>query len=96
MPADLLLELAASLTRQGQRVAVLARSTLQPVLQGLVWVAAPHTAPEYAHDLYSNLRALDEAGCDALLVEEPPLSAEWAAVRDRLVRAAAGEEQDDT
>jgi L-threonylcarbamoyladenylate synthase len=96
MAPDLLLELAASLTRQGQRVAVLARSALQPVLPGIVWIAAAHTAPQYAHDLYANLRQLDEAGCDALLVEEPPATPEWAAVRDRLTRAAAGGEEQDT
>ena len=41
MEGDLLLELAATLTRQGKRVAVLARSALQPLLTGVVWVAAP-------------------------------------------------------
>jgi L-threonylcarbamoyladenylate synthase len=90
MEADLLLELAASLMRQGRRVAVLARSTLQPVLPGLTWIAAPQDAAGYAHDLYSNLRHLDEAGCDALLVEALPARPEWAAVQDRLNRAAAG------
>jgi L-threonylcarbamoyladenylate synthase len=96
MGPDLVLELAASLMRQGKRVAVLARSALQPVLPGIVWIAAASAAVEYAHDLYANLRALDEAGCDALLVEEPPLTSEWAAVRDRLMRAAAGGEEGDT
>jgi L-threonylcarbamoyladenylate synthase len=87
---DLLLELAATLTRQGQRVAVLARSALQPVLTGLTWIAAPADVHAYAHDLYANLRTLDAAGCDALLVEQLPQRAEWAAVNDRLLRAAAG------
>jgi L-threonylcarbamoyladenylate synthase len=88
--ADLLLELAASLTRQGKRVAVLARSTLQPLLPGLIWISAPHDAPAYAHDVYSHLRTLDAAGCDAILVEKLPQRPEWAAVNDRLGRAAAG------
>lgn len=92
--ADLLLELAASLTRQGKRVAVLARSALQPLLPGLVWIAAPFDAQGYAHDLYANLRRLDEAGCDTILVEEPPQDPPWAAIKDRLVRAAAGVEED--
>jgi L-threonylcarbamoyladenylate synthase len=90
MEGDLLLELAASLTRQGKRVAVLARSALQPLLSGLTWIAAPHDAKAYAHDLYANLRALDAAGCDAMLVEKLPQQPEWAAVNDRLDRAAAG------
>jgi L-threonylcarbamoyladenylate synthase len=87
---DLLVELASSMTRQGHRVAVLARSARQPLLTGLTWIAAPESAAEYAHDLYSNLRALDRAGCSAILVEEPPPEAAWAAVHDRLTRAAAG------
>lgn len=90
MEADLLLELAASLTRQGKRVAVLARSSTRPLSPELVWVAAPDEAAGYAHDLYANLRRLDEAGCDAILVEQPPRDAAWAAVTDRLARAAAG------
>jgi L-threonylcarbamoyladenylate synthase len=95
MEPDLLIELAASLTRQGQRVAVLARSALQPVLSGVTWITAPNDAVAYGHDLYANLRALDEAHCDALLVEEPPLEPAWVAVRDRLMRAAAGAEPPD-
>ena len=90
MEGDLLLELAATLTRQGKRVAVLARSALQPLLTGVVWIAAPRQAQQYAHDLYANLRTLDAAGCDALLVEQLPQRPEWAAVNDRLLRAAAG------
>jgi L-threonylcarbamoyladenylate synthase len=90
MEGDLLLELAATLIRQGKRVAVLARSALQPLLTEVVWVAAPREAQQYAHDLYANLRTLDAAGCDALLVEELPQRPEWAAVNDRLLRAAAG------
>lgn len=90
MEADLLLELAHSMTRQGHKVAVLARSTLQPVLAGLTWIAAPREAAGFAHELYASLRTLDRAGCSAILVERPPAEPEWAAVHDRLTRAAAG------
>jgi L-threonylcarbamoyladenylate synthase len=90
MEGDLMLELAATLAQQGKSVAVLARSTLQPLLPGLTWIAAPHHAQAYAHDLYANLRALDAVGCDAMLVEQLPQQPEWAAVNDRLGRAAAG------
>jgi L-threonylcarbamoyladenylate synthase len=58
-----------------------------------MWIAAPSHATAYAHDLYANLRTLDAAGCDAILVEQPPIAAEWAAVNDRLMRAAAGSRQ---
>jgi len=52
-----------------------------------MWIRASTDPQRYARDLYSNLRALDASGCDEILVEEPPASAEWAAVRDRLLRA---------
>jgi L-threonylcarbamoyladenylate synthase len=87
---DLIDELARSFARQGKRVAVLARNVRQPLVDKLVWIAARTTPADYAHDLYANLRQLDDAGCDVMLVEEPPLAVEWTAVRDRLARAAAG------
>jgi L-threonylcarbamoyladenylate synthase len=86
----LTLELAASLARQGKHVAVLARVAERPLLEGLEWVAAPRDAAGYAHALYASLRRLDEAGCDAIIVEKPPQEAAWAAINDRLARAAAG------
>jgi L-threonylcarbamoyladenylate synthase len=88
--ADLLLELAASLARQGKKTAALAFSAARPVAPAIVWKAAPSDARAYAHALYANLRALDAAGCDTILVERPPQTAEWAAINDRLTRAAAG------
>ncbi len=90
MEGDLLLELAASLTRQGKRVAVLARSARQPLLTELTWITAPPDPTGYAHDLYANLRALDAAGCDAILMEKLPQQPEWAAINDRIGRAATG------
>jgi L-threonylcarbamoyladenylate synthase len=54
------------------------------------WIAAPRTAAEYAHDLYASLRELDAAKCDTILVEALPSGDEWAAIHDRLTRAAAG------
>lgn len=90
MEGDLINELAHSLNRQGKRVAALARTSLRPLVDGLVWLAAPADAAGYAHDLYANLRKLDHAGCDAILVEQPPDDAQWVAIRDRLNRAAAG------
>jgi L-threonylcarbamoyladenylate synthase len=87
---DLALELAASLIRQGKRVAVLALSAHRPLLRGLEWIAAPRDATAYAHELYASLRRLDELGCDAILVENPPQTPAWAAINDRLARAETG------
>ena len=96
LEADLLLELAATLSQQGQRVAVLAMSARQPLLDGLHWQTASAEAGAYAHALYANLRALDAAACAVILVEQPPLLPAWAAVNDRLMRAAAGARPDST
>ncbi|MDZ4730280.1 MAG: L-threonylcarbamoyladenylate synthase [Xanthomonadales bacterium] len=44
----------------------------------------------YAHELYAQLRELDALKLDLILLEIPPDTAEWEAVRDRLQRAAGG------
>lgn len=44
---------------------------------------------EYAADLYAALHRLDDAGVATILVQEPPQTEDWLAVRDRLARAAA-------
>jgi len=55
-----------------------------------MWIEASTQPLAYGHDLYANLRALDLSGCAQILVEEPPATAEWAAIRDRLNRARSG------
>jgi len=45
---------------------------------------------EYAADLYAVLHQLDDGRFDRIVIEMPPDEPEWAAVRDRLTRAAAG------
>ncbi len=52
-----------------------------------IWIEAPADPGRYGHDLYANLRMLDSSACDEILVEEPPGSEEWTAIRDRLSRA---------
>ncbi|MFC4067709.1 L-threonylcarbamoyladenylate synthase [Actinoplanes subglobosus] len=44
---------------------------------------------EYAADLYAALHRLDDAGFATILVQEPPRTEDWLAVRDRLSRSAA-------
>lgn len=51
------------------------------------WIRMPREPQAYAQRLYAALRELDGAGCGAILIEAPPDTAEWAAVRDRLSRA---------
>jgi len=69
------------------RVAVLAFS--RPDERVDYWLRMPREPEGYAQKLYAALRELDGAGCDLILVEAPPEGPEWAAVRDRLVRACA-------
>lgn len=49
----------------------------------------PGDPRHYAAALYATLHRCDEQGYDWIAVEEPPEGPEWAAVRDRLRRAAA-------
>ena len=55
MEADLVLELAASMTRQGHKVAVLARSVLQPLIPGATWMTAARGPAGYAHRAFTQL-----------------------------------------
>lgn len=58
-------------------------------------IAMPPDAPGYARRLYAALREADAQSPDAILVEAPPQSgadALWAAIQDRLRRAAAPRE----
>ncbi|MGH8691590.1 MAG: L-threonylcarbamoyladenylate synthase [Burkholderiales bacterium] len=68
-----------------ERVAVLAFS--RPDERVATWLRMPREPQAYAQRLYAALRELDTAGCERILVEAPPESAEWTAVRDRLKRA---------
>ena len=69
------------------RLAVLARSVARPAGYAGAWIAAPDDVTRYAHDLYANLRQLDAARADAIVIEAPPPGDAWLAVRDRLTRA---------
>jgi L-threonylcarbamoyladenylate synthase len=44
---------------------------------------------EYAADVYAALHRLDDAGFATILIQEPPQTEDWLAVRDRLSRASA-------
>jgi L-threonylcarbamoyladenylate synthase len=68
-----------------ERVAVLAFS--RPDERVDYWLRMPREPQAYAQRLYAALRELDTAGCERILVEAPPDSPEWTAVRDRLRRA---------
>ncbi len=84
----------AQLAARDERVAVLARTAARPDDLADVWIAAPADAAAYAHDLYANLRALDAANADVIVIEAVPEDDAWLAVRDRLARATRGEDDD--
>lgn len=72
---------------KGSDVAVLAFS--RPDERVDYWLRMPKDPAAYAQKLYAALRELDSAGCERILIEAPPQDDGWAAVRDRLRRAAA-------
>ena len=77
--------LDTEITKRKDRVAVLAFS--RPDQRVEYWIRMPREPQAYAKRLYAALRELDGAGCETILIETPPETAEWTAVRDRLSRA---------
>lgn len=73
----------------GERIAVLARSDANEVSDRLVWRRVPAGPAAYGRVMYAALRELDAAGAGRILVEAVPSGESWAAVADRLERAAA-------
>ena len=80
--------LVAAVAECAGQVAVLARRPNPPELVVARWIEAPVDAADYAHRLYAHLRSLDREGVDMILVEAVPVTSEWAAIGDRLGRAA--------
>lgn len=78
--------LDAEIAARGAAVAVLAFS--KPDERVDYWIRMPREPQAYAQRLYAALRELDGAGCETILIESPPETEEWTAVRDRLSRAA--------
>ena len=89
VPAAELPERFAELS--GTPVAVMASRDVLERLEGIpvLKIEAPADLHGYGRDLYENLHRLDRAGAGRILVELPPQAADWAAVNDRLGRAAA-------
>jgi len=78
--------LDTEIERRGGRVALLAFARADRRVAR--WIRMPREPVGYAQRLYGALRELDAGHCDAILVESPPESPEWAAILDRLRRAA--------
>lgn len=80
---------AEALSHGGRRIAVLAQRLPLKAHQYVTWINAGRRPELYAQDFYANLRTLDKAGCQQILVQDVPSDERWAAVRDRLLRAAS-------
>lgn len=72
----------------GLRLAVYSRQC-RPEGRGIRFRRMPDGAAEVAHELFAVLREFDAQGVQLIWVEQPPDSAEWEGVNDRLRRAAA-------
>ena len=68
-------------------VTALLRTTMLAVPAGTI-VRLPDDPAEYARALYAALHAADDAGASLIVIERPPADDRWAALRDRLARAA--------
>ena len=55
----------------------------------LVAVPMPPDPMAYARQLYATLHALDHRHLDRIVVDPPPATENWAAILDRLTRAAS-------
>lgn len=86
----MLTERLAKSLAQKKQVSVLSFSE-KPLLFGEQhgdWIQADPSPIAYATKLYATLRMLDNSKGDCILVEIPPNSTDWFAIRDRLQRAA--------
>ena len=85
----------ATLVGEGKRLGWLTSRTDDPEVRrlaatsrDLLIVPMPERADAFAARLYATLHALDQRQLDRIVVDEPPDTEEWRAVRDRLHRAA--------
>jgi L-threonylcarbamoyladenylate synthase len=87
-------DLGAQISRVGagwnrSKIHVVAHTCI-PSGRGLGGVSViPHDAEAFARALYSELHRCDAAGAELVVMEAPPGEPAWAAITDRLQRAAA-------
>jgi L-threonylcarbamoyladenylate synthase len=79
----------------GRRVAVLAQRLPLRAHKYVTWINAGRRPESFGRDLYTNLRTLDKAGCQRILVQAVPDGQAWDAIRDRLLRAATSVAESD-
>jgi L-threonylcarbamoyladenylate synthase len=75
------------LWREGKRIAMMFFGNEATDTDQIIRVPMPGSPADYAAQLYRVLHDLDRLGLDRILVQMPPASDDWLAVRDRLQRA---------
>ncbi len=85
---DVLQKESEQLCVAGKSVAVLALNAPACHRKGCHWITASSNPAIYAHDLYANLRLLDQYANEVILVEIPPKNESWQAILNRLQRAS--------
>ena len=83
-------EVLRGLKAEGKCVGLLACSEQPALVPPHALRRLPADPEGYARGLYAGLRELDQAGNDLIVVEAIPAGPAWAAVADRLRRAACG------
>jgi L-threonylcarbamoyladenylate synthase len=76
-----------ALTTAGKRIGVLTYRHPQTESPLIHVIRMPRQADDYAQALYASLRELDRLQLDMILVEQPPETAAWQAINDRLRKA---------
>jgi L-threonylcarbamoyladenylate synthase len=80
---------SVELWREGKRIAMVFFGNAGANSAAIVRVPMPETVVEYAAKLYGVLHDLDQLKLDRILIQMPPATDEWLAVRDRLRRASS-------
>jgi L-threonylcarbamoyladenylate synthase len=93
-PGGQLPSLLSGLQQGGRQCALLAYSGSARGLPAHARRQLPDDAEGYAREFYAALRELDQAGCQLIVVEEIPGTPAWAAVADRMRRAACGSREE--
>jgi L-threonylcarbamoyladenylate synthase len=84
-------EQVRELLREGGNLGWLTFTGAAPKADGVRVVVMPRDPEAYAAQLYAVLHTLDTTGVNEIIVELPPNTEEWLAVRDRLRRASSAD-----
>jgi len=76
------------LIADGKRIGLLSYQLEIMEINQIRVLRLPEQAGNYAQSLYAALRELDNLQLDLILVEQPPQTASWQAINDRLSKAA--------